>query len=383
MPDFDFSSFHEICSIGDGIKYVEMNNTVGQRWYIPLRNSKTHLSLFQPSSDKGKIIVKLFNVIKYFPFVLHLINAKIIRLNFSSDFIAFINELFKFHNCDFGIFCGSPGNHQKITLLVAHEKTVLGYCKLSDKDCIKDLFKKESNTLDYLHKKGINDIPKSLFCGNLSFCNNIDIFVQSTRRNGKIKSATPTSKELIYFVNKFNIKTSQIIPFNESDFAKSLNRLSNNLHLLEDREIQSVYRKAIDMISEHSQSPLAFCAYHGDLTPWNSFIVDRKLFAFDLEYFKSTYTPWCDYFHFFTQDMLYNAYADAEQIYHQYQEIRQNVLAKVQERNILYLSYLLIIADFYLDRDNGILNNRLDKCFKIWSQLIKYLIKDVKESHQQ
>lgn len=81
--------------------------------------------------------------------------------------------------------------------------------------------------------------------------------------------------------------------------------------------------------------------------------------------------------------MLYNAYADAEQIYHQYQEIRQNVLAKIQEHNILYLSYLLIITDFYLNRDNGILNNRLDKCFKIWSQLIKYLIKDVKESHQQ
>ena len=62
MPDFDFSSFHKICSIGDGIKYVEMNNTVGQRWYIPLKNSKTHLSLFQPSSDKGKIIIKLFNI---------------------------------------------------------------------------------------------------------------------------------------------------------------------------------------------------------------------------------------------------------------------------------------------------------------------------------
>ena len=45
-----------ICKKGQGEKYVELQNSVGQRWYIPLRNSSVHLSLFQPSSIQGKIV---------------------------------------------------------------------------------------------------------------------------------------------------------------------------------------------------------------------------------------------------------------------------------------------------------------------------------------
>lgn len=78
-----------ICKKGQGEKYVELQNSVGQRWYIPLRNSSVHLSLFQPSSIQGKIVAYFFEIIKHFPFLLHIIHAKIVQLQFSKEFQEF------------------------------------------------------------------------------------------------------------------------------------------------------------------------------------------------------------------------------------------------------------------------------------------------------
>lgn len=383
MYNIDISLLCQICEIGEGIKYVELNNTVGQRWYIPLRNSNMHLSLFQPSSVKGKIVVSAFNIIKYIPLILHRINAKRIKLRFVPEFQAFVDNLFGCKNCTFGIFCGSPGFHQKPTLLIANSDKILGYCKLTDNPLVKKMFVKEKNNLDYLYSKGIHNVPKSLFCGTLDFCHNIDVFIQTTQRSSRIKIAKPTSKELIDFIKEWTIKTSKEILFEKSDFAKVLERLVTELKLIDNVEIQKIYSQAITYLIHNRSVILNYCAYHGDLTPWNSFITEGHFYAFDLEYFGQSYTPWCDYFHFYTQDMLYNnANADAKQIYHQYVKLRSNELSILNTPDFLYLAYLLVIADFYLNRDNGILNERIEQCFNVWSELITYLLYDLKKNHK-
>lgn len=374
----------QICKMGEGAKYIELNNTVGQQWYIPQKNSNIHLSLFQPSSVRGKIVVSAFNIIKYIPFVLHKINAKEIKLSFVTEFQEFVDNLFGYKNCTFGIFCGSPGFHQKPTLLITNGNKILGYCKLTDNQSVKSLFIREKNNLDYLHSKGIYNVPKSLFCGALDFCHNVDAFIQTTQRQQNVKIAKPTSKELIDFIKEWTIKTSKEISFEESDFAKVLRRLIIEIKLISNADIQKIYSQTITFLSCNKDVILNYCAYHGDLTPWNSFIIEDRLFVFDLEYFGQSYTPWCDYFHFFTQDMLYNnTNADAKQIYHQYVKLRSNELSILDTPDFLYLAYLLVIADFYLNRDAGILNERIGKCFKIWSELITYLLDDIKKNHKQ
>lgn len=382
MIDFSLASYQNIFTIGDGKGYIELNNTVGQKWLIPLKKSKIHLSLFQPSSLNGKLVLLLFNIIKYFPFILKRINAKTIKLDFSPQFTSFIDTVFDSRQCEISIFCGSPGKHQKLTMLVICNDSILGYCKLSEKECVKELFVKESESLNFLHSKGVDNVPESLYCGNLSFCKSIAAFIQTTKRNNSIKIATYNSSELFEFVDDLNTKTKQVLNFNDSDFAKSLNRLFENLHLLRKIEKIALYRKAIRFTKNYFRESADFCVFHGDLTPWNSFIVDGKLFAFDWEYIKMTYPPWCNYFHFFTQELLYNANADANQIYSCYNGLKNSKLAMIKDCDMLYLSYLLIISDFYLDRDGGILNQRVEKCFDIWLILIKYLIDDAEKNYK-
>lgn len=104
MKNVNYSVLEAVCRKGKGDRYVELQNSVGQRWYIPLRNSSVHLSLFQPSSIQGKIIAYLFEIIKYFPFLLHIIHAKIVRLQFTKEFQKFVDDIFRVSHCNFGIF---------------------------------------------------------------------------------------------------------------------------------------------------------------------------------------------------------------------------------------------------------------------------------------
>ena len=86
MKNMNHSVLWAVCEKGKGNKYVELQNSVGQRWYIPLRNSSVHLSLFQPSSIQGKFVAYFFDIIKHFPILLHIIHAKIIQLQFTKEF---------------------------------------------------------------------------------------------------------------------------------------------------------------------------------------------------------------------------------------------------------------------------------------------------------
>lgn len=377
MNTFDITVFKDIFTVGGGEKFIELNNTVGQRWYIPFHHHDLFLSLFQPSSVKGKVFAKSIKWLKYCPKLLCVGHAKIVKLSFSKEFQDFVNELLNVRYCQFGIFCGSPGYHQKITVMAACEENVLAYCKFTDKKEIFSLFDNETNHLKYLQAQGVRHIPSPIFCGKVPF-GGLYAFLQTTERNRNAKYANYQSQEVLDFIMDFNKRTLQNIVFDNSDFAHSLLRLKGNLVLLKDDKQTKTFVDAVNLIENKKECFSQFCATHGDLTAWNSFIVDNHLFAFDLEYFKKSYPLMCDFFHFFTQDLLYNGYADSNKIYSKYLNVKK-ILPEIRHLDYLYLAYLLVIADFYLNRDKGILNERLGSCFVIWSELIKRLMNDVKE----
>lgn len=79
--------------------------------------------------------------------------------------------------------------------------------------------------------------------------------------------------------------------------------------------------------------------------------------------------------------MLYNKYANAEKIYLKYKGIRKLFFKDTDKADLFYLSYLLMIFEFYLNRDNGILNERIKECMGTWATLIKYILKNVSENN--
>ena len=80
-----------------------------------------------------------------------------------------------------------------------------------------------------------------------------------------------------------------------------------------------------------------------------------------------------DYFHFFTQACIYDEYMESDGIFEEYLKNREWIQSKTGNTDFYYTCYLLNIMAFYLERDKGFLNERIESCFKIWIKLIRLI----------
>ncbi len=365
----------KILQVGSGSRYVMLENTVGQRWFFPFKNMRAYMSLFQPSSQKGAIVAQSLPLLKYFPRLLHFVKAQMVLLDFDVRFINAIENALDKPNITCSIFCGSPGRHMKPTLLLLSEGSCVGYCKLSDDADVVELFKKEKSTLDSLNKLGVRHIPRIVYCAPWLDDAKLWLIVQTTERKNSVKVAKPADPKVMDFVRQMMKATKQKLRFEDTDYAQTLLNLESLLPLLCDKERERIVLENIYMVRDKLQTrEHDYSAFHGDLTPWNSFIVEEHLYAFDFEYFKWSYPLFADYFHFFTQSQIYDNYATGEQIVSNYQRIKKGLL--IDEADFLYSCYILAIMEFYLNRDHGYLNERLKDIFGIWTYLLIHIKDD-------
>lgn len=369
------SVLNHILSIGKGEKYLILCNTVGQQWLFPFENPKLGLSLFQPSSFIGKLVLKTLPFLKRLPWILKRMNISTQKIEFTNSFLDKIKEYFDVTSVQLSIFCGSPGKHMKPTILIVSQDNYLGYCKLSDNPDVIEIFKKEQLSLDYLAQKGVQNIPTIKCCLPMTDNSRIWLFVQTTQRNKHATIAKHDSKELYVFIEEMRRCSKIKIDFHESDYFKCLRRLKGLLSIIQDTPYYDIVDKSIRIVESYlNKTEVAYSAYHGDLTPWNSFIVDGHLYAFDFEYFQKTYPPYADFYHFFTQEYIYNKYACGEKIYSEFLRLKTNKYITWENSDLWYVCYLLCIMEFYLSRDKGFLNDRIVQCFNIWGALIYKLI---------
>lgn len=365
---------NQIIISGVGDEYVCLRNTVGHVWWLPCNRMRRYMSLFQPSSLKGSIVSLLLPYFYRSERLLRFIHAERVRQSFQPDFISGLSKCFGVDDITCAVFGGSPGYHQKPTLLVASQGKVIGYCKLSDSKNIINLFRRETETLRMLQKAGVEHLPRACYCGPISKESNIWAFCQTTERNCHERIARIESPEVLTFVLQMQKRTHCEMPLEQSDFGQTLNRLETLAPQLDDESMTSTVLEHIaDIRQKLTGKACSFSAFHGDLTPWNSFIVDGHLFAFDLEYAKMSYPLYADLFHLFTQSCLVDYNNTADEIYSKYQHLKTTVFKDICSCDFLYRCYLLHIICFFLDRDNGIKDNHMRKSFVIWVELLKYI----------
>lgn len=365
------SPLNSIVRQGEGERYIRLENTVGQSWYFPYRNTQAYMSLYQPSSLKGTIIAFILPYIKRLKWMLRFVNASIVRLQFDVRFIKTVEKAFDRYGISVAVFSGSPGKHQKPTLLLLSDNCFVGYCKISDNTDVIELFKEEKRTLDYLSSVGVANIPSAVYCAPWSEGESSWILLQTTERERNVNVALPEDESVTCFVRHMSECTKVKLDYEDTEFACAMDNLRRLTPLLQEPIKEDFILKNIDSVeTELKRQSCYYAAYHGDLTPWNSFVVKGHLFAFDFEYFKRTYPLYADYFHFFTQSLIYDNYANANQIMAEYQKLKNSVLSWVENPDFLYKCYILAIMEFYLNRDKGLLNKRIVDIFNIWFELL-------------
>ena len=359
------TSVDNILDFTGGEKFYRFGNADGKYWIVPAHYMRTALNLYQPSGIKGKMVKALLPCLHWLAPVRKAIKAKTLNCRLGNELHSLLCKVFGVQDIEFSIFEGTPSVHQKITMQLSRGNCILGYCKLSESNEIKALFEREASILECLADKGVTDIPHALYCGTL--CSGTHIFVQSTVKTGASKVVHEWGALQERFLSLMQEKTKVILPFEESDYYRTLTALQEHLEWLPaDIDRMVVATAGARVHSKFRDRKVEFCAYHGDFTPWNMFANGERLFIFDFEYAYMSYPAGLDRYHFFTQTAVFEKHWGIDEI----AAYMESDAGKWIDKE-LYAMYLLDVISRFTMREGGKVSGEAAKPFALWGKVLE------------
>ena len=362
------TAFDKIVDLTGGEKFYRFGNADGKYWIMPVRGMRTAMNLYQPSGIKGKTLKALLPLLHWLPPVRKAIHATTLHCSLGKELHTQLCNLFDTEHIEFSIFEGTPSVHRKITMQLSSGSRILGYCKLSESNDIKELFVKESEMLSWLADKGITDIPAVLYCGTQQ-CG-MHIFVQSTVKTNASAIIHEWNGLHETFLAHLHEKTMQRVLFEDSDYYNCIVSLEKHIEWLPDNVDKELITGAVATIrQEYCGREVEFSAYHGDFTPWNMFKENGRLFVFDFEYSAKSCPPGLDRYHFFTQTALFEKKWGVDEI--------TAFMASEEGAWIdkgVYRLYLIEIISRFTMREGGKVTGKAATPFALWSNLLEKLI---------
>ncbi len=356
---------HKIITNGNN-RFYRFGNADGKRWVLPAQNMRVAFGLYQPSGIKGKMVKALLPLLHRISIVRRIIKAETLHCMLQRELRALLCRLFGVQEIEFAIFEGTPCAHQKITMQLSCGKRILGYCKASDNKEILALFERETAILSQLAERCVTDIPQPLYCGTMS--NGVHIFIQSTAKTTKSQTTHTWGVLQERFLAALHEKTKQLLPFEDSDYYRTLTALQEYIDWLPTNIDREVITTAIARImAEYSGKMVEFSACHGDFTPWNMFVECGKLFVFDFEYAALSYPAGIDKIHFHLQTAIFEKHLASDEI------LEQINRGEWGDKDTIRLYLLDIIARFTI-REKGDVSGDVAHSFGIWCHLLKHCI---------
>lgn len=360
-----------------GTPFLRFANADGKCWIMPEHTMVVAMQLYQPSGIKGKLLKRLLPYLYRIGAVQRIVHATRVRLTLASAFKAKLEALFGTETLDFAIFCGTPCVHQKITVQISRGKHILAYAKVSNNTEVSTLFVREATTMDYLARAGVETMPRCLYVGNL--VEGVSLFVQSTTKTLCATTTHQWTRREIAWLQTIHTKTRKTLAFEQSDFYTDLYTLQQTLDAFSPQD-RDLLQRALDMQFKQCGSKVCYSFYHGDFTPWNTYIVQGKLYAFDLEYARYTYPPYLDYWHFYTQTALFEQGRSAADVYQHYAvKAATTGLFSPQQMAASYVAYLLAVIAHYTQREQGHFEGDLVRSMALWLALLRKLLASFKD----
>ncbi|MEW6053098.1 MAG: phosphotransferase [Nitrospirota bacterium] len=365
-------------------KYSILPSVKNPRWIVPVFDKKlfiSSLALYQPSLLRAKILKQLailtarggFTNIGKKPAVYFRKNDDAIKKIFGRD------DLY------YAIFLGTEGCHKKITIQVMNSGgDILGYIKVSGNKDVDELLKNEAGILEDMRNLSLNNglFPEVLYHGPVK---GVDILVLDTLKSAHSKYDSNLSDAHIDFLAEIFLKTSMVIKYRESKFAKRLKERVRDLEVeklrnSEDERLREL-GKIRDFIEEKIGNELVpFGLCHRDFTPWNTFFHDGRLYVFDWEYAEREYPPMLDIFHFIVQDGILVRHLKPAGLLKRVMK-NEKMLSKYSslvgirdELSMpLLLCYLLDISLLYIEREKGRIEGNIKHMLDTWAGMMELI----------
>ena len=356
----------EVLSEG-GEAFYRIENNDGKVWLMPVGRLRTAMHLYQPSGRNGKLLKRWLPVLHRLPLMKRKLHIKTIRCCLAEDLYDKLCKLFMTERVEFALFCGTPCVHQKLTIQISKGQKILGYCKVSDRSEIVSMFDRERELLTQLERHGIDLVPRVLFAGE--WRSGIHLLVQTTAKSSRSRVIHEWGRLHEEFLDDLFKKTKRVMPFEETDYCRTLSELREHLDWLPSDESKAIVGSAINKVfMGHKGRMVEYGVYHADFTPWNMFVDRGRLFVFDWEYAMKTYPPMLDRYHFFMQTAIFEKHWQAEEI-----KVYIHSGDGSWIDSATYRLYLLDIIARFTMRERGNICGDVAFTMNIWIELLKGL----------
>ena len=347
----------------EGVTMLHFSNAEGKEWMVPEKGIRTGLLLYQPSGWRGQWLKRMLPGMAWWRTGRKLMHVKRTQAGVNEEIRAVIEEAFGVKDFEYAIFLGTPCADQKATIQVYKGQRVMGYCKVADKEQVGEKFQREMSLLDELNKKGMNGIPKGLACGQTN--GGLYYFAQSTTKTLHSTYPHHWGRKQDMFLNQLYEQTRVTLAYEDTDFCECIDLLKSRIGWLK-KEQQATVEQAIHKIEQHFRGkPKEWSVYHGDFTPWNTFVTDGRLFVFDWAYTLRNCPPRMDRYHWLTQVAFFEKHLSADELFKEYKKKFGN------SNNFSYLCYLIATIALYVGRERNALDVKNIGQTDYWTKLIK------------
>lgn len=252
-------------------------------WLIPLENNKlteSGLALFQPLLASARYMKAAASILSSIGlsrlWVKH-------RVHISSE--SLLAEYFQSAEpLSYAYFTGTNSPHRKVAVQIMDDRgNIKGFAKLTRNPKVRALLEHEALTLGRIQGLGLESayIPNVLFFGNVR---NGTLLVTDTLKTPRTPSMTKFSVAHHAFMEELSRKTVLSYPVSVSDMAKNFRTRFLGIRPYLEKTWCHRLDNAISALEKETEIQIYCCLNHGDFTPWNTFLVNDRLYVFDWEY---------------------------------------------------------------------------------------------------
>lgn len=281
----------------DAKSYAVIAGRSNARWWlIPLESRSVTISglaLFQPLIMSAKLIKAAIVILSWLG-----LSRLWVRQRLFISGTSVIKQYFAEADAlMYAYFTGTNSPHRKIAVQIMNNQgCLLGYAKYTRNPQVQKLLEHEAAVLNQLHKLNLQTayIPNVLFCGNTGAGT---LFVTDTLKTQGTRSVTSFTDAHRMFLKSLVDKTSKS-PCAAPVIAENLKARVEHIVLRLSMVWQQRLGKALNKLFDEVQCILPIAMSHGDFTPWNTFIVNERLYVFDWEYAEESAPISNDIIHF-------------------------------------------------------------------------------------
>jgi hypothetical protein len=304
----------------DAVPYAIIGGRSNARWWlIPLQNGRvaaSALAMFQPTLASARWLKRIAVLCSQLGLTrlwarpsLYISGQPAIASAFARD------DLY------FAYFTGTDSPHRKAAVQVMDsEGGILGYAKVSRNPAVKELIRHEGAMLGKVKELDLQTaiIPTVLYAGPMA---DAEVLVTDTLKTNRTRTTLVFTPAHRAFLDELARKTAAGKISAQEMGASYRERFNTVTNRLDDRWRKRL-DQAINRLELDAGTQFSLAMAHGDFTPWNTFMVDSKLYVFDWEYALEAAPVGINQVHF-DQSVLGPDNAALGTAYHLHQCLRQ------------------------------------------------------------